>query len=150
MTRKRSICAISLAVVALSALGGCPLVNPPGGNDGGSDNNTPPPALTPDDIDRSLVNTSPTASAGKDQTAAAGEEVVLSGAASRDADGDQLFFVWQQIGGKPVTFLGSPSASIVRLQVPEDAENGDVLTFSLTVGDGFAADVDRVVVNVRN
>ncbi len=142
-----------LAQIALLGLpfllAGCPLVSPDtntgAGNDGDTSADNPNPVLT----DRALRNTHPTATAGADLSAFPGDVVVLNGTTSSDEDGDQLFFVWQQIAGEKAEFLSSQSASIVRVLIPEDITDATTLTFSLTVGDGFAAAVDTVRVSVE-
>jgi hypothetical protein len=137
---------LGLLVLCGGLLGGCPLPMNPGNVPG--DDDADPERLPNPVFDRILSNQRPQADAGSDQTVAPGQEVILNGSGSRDPDRDQLFFIWTQIGGAPtVEFNVGPASAIVRFVAPEvSAETA--LTFSLTVGDGFATDVAQVVISI--
>ncbi len=96
------------------------------------------------------LNHPPVADAGPDQAAFSGDEVVLDGRASRDPDKHPLAFAWEQADGPAVDLAGAdtPRPSFVAPLVP--AGTSTILTFALTVGDGFeggtATDVVQVVV----
>jgi len=57
------------------------------------------------------VNHAPTASAGQDQTAYAGNTVTLDGSGSSDPDGDSLSYVWTQVSGPASVTLSSASVA---------------------------------------
>jgi len=104
----------------------------------------------PADTDRSLSNTPPKANAGPDATYDGGEQVLLDGTRSTDADGDTLAHQWQQVGGTPtVEFLSGNNASLVEFTAPTGLTQAVTLTFRLQVGDGFASDTDDVRITIR-
>jgi hypothetical protein len=123
--------AMLLAILVLS--GGCP-------------EELEPPDQPADAI---VENTPPVADAGADQTAAVGDLVVLDGTGSSDADADDLVYVWRQIGGLPEVALQNGFSSRPSFFVPNDITEETVLTFRLTVVDGFIADFDDVTVTVE-
>lgn len=88
-------------------------------------------------------NLIPTADAGPAQSVIVNEEVLLSGAASIDGDGDPLTYSWTQVTGPRVTLQNAnqQQASFT----PTQAGTYD---FSLTVSDGKATDEATVRVNV--
>lgn len=95
-------------------------------------------------------NTIPTANAGVDQSVADGSLVTLDGSASTANDaGQALSYTWSQTGGPTVSFdatVAQPSFTAPTLNI---GDSNAVLTFSLTVNDGFDASVaDTVVVFV--
>lgn len=96
---------------------------------------------------RSAKNSAPVPDAGIDQAVVAGDLVVLNGTQSKDEDGDQLMFIWQQVEGDAAVELDQPYASISRFEAPEVTEE-TVLKFRLITVDGFAATVDEVDVTV--
>lgn len=99
-------------------------------------------------FNESLSNTAPIASAGDDKSFGAGDLVTLDGTASRDADGQQLSFIWTQLPGAPeVEFDSSPFSAIVTFEAPAVAQS-TTLIFSLAVLDGFAASFDQVSVTI--
>jgi len=94
-------------------------------------------------------NSPPVADAGADQTAAVGDLVVLDGTGSSDADMDELVYIWRQIGGEPEVVLEDGFSSRPRFFMPNGITEQTVLTFRLTVVDGFAADFDDATVTVQ-
>jgi hypothetical protein len=131
------VAAILFTGVAL--LGGCPETQEP-------EDQTPEPNVIPD---TTPVNEPPVADAGDDQTASAGGLVVLDGDGSSDADGDRLAFFWRQTDGDLDIVLEDGFSSRPRFFVPDVLTQETVLTFRLTVIDGFAVDFDEVSVTVR-
>jgi glucose/arabinose dehydrogenase len=92
------------------------------------------------------TNVAPVANAGANQAVATGATVSLSGAASSDANGDPLTYVWTQIGGTTVTLTGANTAT------PSFVAPGaaTTITLSLVVSDGqlqSTADTVDVVVS---
>ena len=104
--------------------------------------------------DRVTVNvigdggTAPIADAGRVQTVTAGETVFLDGSLSNDPDGQIVGYIWEQIGGSPVTLADADTAT-ARFTAPTPADDHAALTFRLTVTDdsGLRA-TDTAVVNV--
>jgi ABC-2 type transport system ATP-binding protein len=82
-------------------------------------------------------NAPPLADAGPAQTVEAGEEVLLDGRGSSDADGDIEAFAWTQTSGPSVELLDAATAT-ARFMAPALAED-TVLSFSLTVTDDRGA-----------
>lgn len=144
MFRMRSLSGLVwvFATVLPLVMGGCPLSD---GSTADGDAAAGPPAES--QVEASLSNQRPVAKAGDDLTVVSGELVSLSGAASTDADGDRLSFLWRQVSGAPQVELKSPFASITTFVAPAvDAET--VLVFRLTVVDGFAAADDEISVTI--
>ncbi|MFQ5807631.1 MAG: hypothetical protein ACE5I3_14390 [Phycisphaerae bacterium] len=131
--------AAAVLLVSLALSGGCPQETGP------PDQTAGPNATT----DATSENNPPIAHAGADQTASAGDLVVLDGTGSSDADADQLVFVWRQISGEPGIVLEDGFSSRPRFFVPSGITEETVLTFRLTVVDGFAVDFDEVTVTIR-
>ncbi len=97
----------------------------------------------------SLSNTAPTADAGPEVQVDEGDTVVLDGRGSFDAEGGALTYQWAQVGGvgAPLASANGVLASFVAPQVPVTSD----VRFRLTVVDEeAAADVDEVVVRVRD
>jgi subtilisin-like proprotein convertase family protein len=90
------------------------------------------------------ANRPPVASAGADQTVAAGTQVALSAAASSDPDGDALTFGWSQDSGPAVTFSPSANARDVQLAAPAVTAN-TALVLRLRVTDSHGAAAETVV-----
>jgi hypothetical protein len=82
------------------------------------------------------INHPPVANAGPAQTVGAGSLVTLDGSASYDPDGDPLTFQWTQSGGPTVT-LSSATAIKPTFTAPPVPSGSVMLTFTLTVSDGF-------------
>lgn len=140
----RAACAALLPLLA----GGCPVGGDLldvilGGNGGAPNEPAPPQAPT------AKVNTPPVVDAGGDQSVRAGELVVLNAARTRDADGDPMMFIWQQIDGDARVELENPFASIALFDAPVEVGAPTVLTFRVTVIDGTVAVTQDVRVEVR-
>lgn len=130
-----------MVISALSA--GC--VDVTGLLDGATDESGP----TQSEIAANLANTKPIASAGADQTADAGDLIVLNAASSSDADGDNLMFVWAQTDGDVDVQLRNPFGSVTTFEAPEELTAAVTLTFTVTVIDGAAASADQVLVTIN-
>lgn len=94
-----------------------------------------------------FTNAAPVVLAGDDQTVGAGEEVILNGTRTADADADHLMFTWSQISGTPVE-LQAAGSSIASFEAPSGISQAITLTFRLTVQDGTVARTDDVSVTV--
>lgn len=92
-------------------------------------------------------NVPPTARVGDPQTVRPGELVVLSGAASVDADGNRLTFLWQQLDGPPQVDVQDRFSSAPRFVAPAVVSE-TTLTFRLTVADGFSTSSADAIVTV--
>ncbi|MBI4815236.1 MAG: PKD domain-containing protein [Deltaproteobacteria bacterium] len=95
-------------------------------------------------ISTEVLNVAPTADAGPDLDAFAGDEVQLDGRFSSDANLDELSYSWTQLSGSPVTLSGaSPRFT---------ATAAGSYEFMLTVSAGGLEDVDtvRVLVDAPN
>lgn len=92
-------------------------------------------------------NTPPVADGGGNQSAKAGQLVVLNGNNSVDADGDALSFIWQQIDGPAQIELEGIFGAIARFEAPPTS-NAANYTFRLIVIDGKSIATDDVVVTV--
>jgi len=80
-------------------------------------------------------NTPPVSDAGLNQNATIGDDVFLDGSKSYDADDTTITsYRWRQIKGVPVELPDATAVSPV-FMVPAGAEDGDLLTFELTVTD---------------
>ena len=93
-----------------------------------------------------VVNYPPVASAGADQTVQLGDTVTLDGSASRDPDNDIISYTWKQTTG-PAVVLSDDAASSPTFTAPSSA---GMLTFELTVSDGYDTDTDTVTITVVN
>ena len=88
-------------------------------------------------------NDAPVADGGPDLIGVEAGPITLDASASFDPDDDEITFVWDQIGGDPISLAGSDTA-----QASFTAEEGKVYQFRLTVRDTRgAADTDRVTVS---
>jgi chitinase len=95
-------------------------------------------------------NQAPTADAGQSQTVDEGATVTLDGSASSDADGSIASYQWEQTGGTAVN-LDNSSQARATFTAPDVANDGETLTFSLTVTDNTGSSaVATTSVNVVN
>lgn len=94
------------------------------------------------------VNQPPVANAGADQRVNEGATVILQGSGSTDPDGFVLEYDWVQTSGTPVALSDSTSAQPT-FTAPNVSEDGETLTFQLTVSDpGGLSARDSCIVNV--
>lgn len=94
------------------------------------------------------ANTPPSADAGPNQTVVDGEQVMLDGSGSFDPDDGIAGYQWKQMTGPQVT-LSDASAMQPTFSAPEAEENGESLTFQITVTDqGGLRARDTCIVNV--
>ncbi|MGH9241241.1 MAG: Calx-beta domain-containing protein, partial [Vicinamibacterales bacterium] len=102
-----------------------------------------------DTVTITTVNSPPTAVAGPDQSALAGQPVTLDGSGSSDVDNDPLTFMWA-ITTRPA---GS-AAAIINASGPVALFTADVLgtyVAQLIVNDGLVSSApDTVVIDTRN
>ncbi|MFT7542020.1 MAG: hypothetical protein ACI9K5_002997 [Gammaproteobacteria bacterium] len=86
------------------------------------------------------VNHPPVADAGGDQSIAEGTLVTLHGGDSFDVDNDSFSYSWLQTSG-PGVFLSDAASSMPTFTAPQVASGMmDMLSFELTVDDGFSPD----------
>ncbi|OGQ78446.1 MAG: hypothetical protein A3F90_04875 [Deltaproteobacteria bacterium RIFCSPLOWO2_12_FULL_60_19] len=97
------------------------------------------------------VNLAPEAHAGGDQTVNEDAPVMLDGSASFDPDLDAITYSWVQTGGTLVTLTGPDTAtpSFTAPLIPGGVGGFEILTFELTVSDGYLFDTDTVQVTVE-
>jgi len=94
-------------------------------------------------------NTPPTADAGLDQTASAGDTVILDGSASRDPDDGIASIRWTQTEGTPVT-LSDPATIQPKFIAPAVGSEGQRLVFQITITDkGGLVSQDKCVATVN-
>jgi hypothetical protein len=98
-----------------------------------------------------VVNNSPTANAGADQSVDEGAVVMMSGSGSDPDAGQTLTFMWTQTGGPAVTLTGANTATPT-FTAPQVAQATCVLlTFQLKVTDSCGAmTTDTVTVSVND
>ncbi len=103
----------------------------------------------PDNIIVDTENSRPVANAGLDQAAAAGEWVILNGAASSDVDGDTLTFSWS-IKSQPAASIATlANSSTANSALTVDMPGNYVL--ELRVNDGFISSTpDSVSISTLN
>jgi len=98
-------------------------------------------------INAAITNNAPTANAGSDQVASAGETVNLDGLGT-DPDGDPLVYFWSQINGPPISLnnTNTPNATFIAPQVTAVTD----VTVELTVtDDNGATGTDQVVITIE-
>lgn len=94
------------------------------------------------------INQPPVATAGTDQSVNEGAVVTLNGSGSTDPDGFALHYEWVQTGGTLIA-LSSCSAAQPTFAAPNVGQDGETLTFQLTVTDsGDLQARDSCIVNV--
>jgi hypothetical protein len=94
------------------------------------------------------INHPPVADAELSRSVLPGSFVVLVGTNSFDVDGDPLTYSWVQTSGPSVT-LNGPNAGSAFFIAPNVGPSGAVLTFQLTVDDGFGGvDTGDVTITV--
>jgi len=89
-------------------------------------------------------NQVPTANAGADRAVANGAMVQLDGSASSDADGDWLWYQWEQTGGVAVT-LSDATAEKPQFEAPAGLIGDEELLFSLVVRDSSSTSAPDTV-----
>ncbi len=95
-------------------------------------------------------NIPPTANAGPDQTVEEGVTVTLDGASSTDPDDSIASYLWEQIGGPPVTLSDTAAVGPTFVTPPVDP-SGVTLTFQLTVMDnGGLQATDEVSITIND
>ncbi|MEJ2233314.1 MAG: tandem-95 repeat protein [Syntrophobacterales bacterium] len=95
-----------------------------------------------------FANEPPAAVVGDDQTVDEDTEVTLDGFGSSDPEGENLFYRWRQVAGRPVT-LSDPVAEQPTFLAPNVESGGVSLLFELTVTDvGRLQAVVDTLVNV--
>lgn len=98
------------------------------------------------------TNRAPTANAGSDIPASAGETIFLDGSKSFDPDGDRLTYSWKQASG-PIATLAHGNSTNTSVLVPSIDSGDAILTFILRVEDangGSDEDTVRVIVKSAN
>ena len=95
-----------------------------------------------------MANQLPKADAGPDQTVDEGVPVTLSGTNSFDLDDGIASFKWEQTGGTSVA-LSTPGDNECTFLTPDVGQDGETLTFRLTVTDySGAVSTDDCLMNV--
>ena len=107
-----------------------------------------PACSSSDDDDDDLVNSSPSVSAGEDQTVDQGATVNLTGVAS-DSDGSISSWLWKQTSGSLSVSIQNSTTSSASFIAPT-VDNEATYVFELTVTDNDGASVsDSMRVTVR-
>ncbi|MBK8205965.1 MAG: S8 family serine peptidase [Planctomycetes bacterium] len=95
-------------------------------------------------------NSAPVADAGTDVTVRENNPGQLNAGGSSDADGDTVFFAWQQTGGSITLTLNSASVVNPTFTAPSVTQD-EVVTFEVTTSDCSGAfTTDTVQVTVQN
>jgi len=92
----------------------------------------------------------PVANAGWNQSVNRGQMVVLDGSESSDPEHTVLSYKWEQLSGPPVTLPHADAQYPHTYFDAPDAPDGTVLTFQLTVNDGYSSSTDMVDIVVRD
>ena len=131
----------TISFALLTAMGGCPA--PADGDSAATDDGAG------SDIagSQAAKNRAPIPDAGVDQVVSPGDLVVLNGTRTKDEDGDQLLFIWQQVEGDAMVEIAGTFSSIARIDAP-DVPAETPLKFRLIAVDGSYAAVDEVVVTI--
>ena len=85
---------------------------------------------------KNTVNEPPVADAGDDVTVNEGNLAELDGSGSSDPNGDELTYLWSQVGGPPAVLTDSTAVAPVFTAPQVDADSE--MTFKLVVNDGEA------------
>ncbi|MFH1809484.1 MAG: PKD domain-containing protein [Pseudomonadota bacterium] len=100
-----------------------------------------------DQVDITVTDSAPTASAGPDQSVNRNVGVMLDGSGSTDPEGDPLTYLWTQTAGASVTL----DHSVPRRPTFTAPNVSGLLVFSLVVNDGsFDSAPDTVEISVAN
>ena len=96
-------------------------------------------------------NHRPIANAGADNIVNEGDNVILDATRSSDPDpGDQLTYLWRQVGGQLLVTLDNPTSTIASFTAP-DLSRDTTFTFVVTIRDDRGAqDIDNVRVSIKN
>lgn len=97
-------------------------------------------ATATDTVSIHTGNNAPVAEPGEPQAVPQGSRVTLDGRGSADIDGDELVYVWRQLGGPPVQIYEANTAT-PELDAPLARA---VLRFGLTVSDGQSSSTEAV------
>ena len=93
----------------------------------------------------------PLANAGEDQTVPDRTEVTLSGSASEELDAFKTSFSWRQVAGPTVQLQNRDTANPSFVAPDVSAANPALLTFRLSVDDGYGnSGTDDVNITVRD
>jgi len=92
-----------------------------------------------------ILNESPLADAGEDQSVTTRATVTLDGSASSDPDNDPLTYSWRQLSGPMVEITNADKAEAT-FRAPSSSST---LEFELTISDGTESATDSLVVEVR-
>lgn len=142
MTASRTTWSVGMvSFAALLALGGCPAAATLDSNGNSQDSAAEIAG------DQTTKNRAPRVNAGTDAVVGPGDLVVLNGSQTRDDDGDQIMFIWQQVDGESSVPLTGVYSSIARFNAPE-VDTETTLTFRLIAVDGKQYAADDVVVTI--
>ena len=108
-----------------------------------------PPSYAAIIVGVSTNESSPTASAGPDQSVIEGVIITLDGSSSTDPNDGIASYLWTQVAGSPIT-LDDPTAVQPTFQSPNVGLGGESLTFQLIVTDnGGLKSIDQCIVLIN-